>query len=525
MNISKNIQFAKCCAAIMLLASCTGSFEDYNTNPYGVTQEEMRGDNAGAGSNLQGMIPVLVQGQQNASQMVDQMIGSEYGAHISAIATWGNKGNYYTYNPSVAWLNDSPFTRIFPQIYTGFFKIKEESGEGSLLYAWAQILRVAGSLRISDCYGPIPYSKVTGEKTTVPYDDMEALYNNMFADLDAAINVMTVALNEADGAVSMAAFDKVYGADLKKWVKFANTLKLRMALRLVNVNESLGKQKAQEAIMGGLMNSASDAAYSSYNDGMNPYYRSAFTWAQGKGEMAVSANLTSYLRGYKDPRLEKYVQDAANGKGKIGVRNGIYLNNETAANYSQFSKPNIQINDKLLVMSASEAYFLHAEAALRGWVETKDKAKEYYEKGVAVSMEERGAVFTSAYFDGSSKPEEYKDPLQSSYSHDPVSSISTLYKTTDAFEDNLERILVQKWLANFPNGWETWVDIRRTGYPKFFPVVKNLNQDGVSSVRGMRRISYPQSEYNTNEVNVKAAVVMLKGADNAATDLWWAKKN
>ena len=84
---------------------------------------------------------------------------------------------------------------------------------------------------------------------------------------------------------------------------------------------------------------------------------------------------------------------------------------------------------------------------------------------------------------------------------------------------------MQKWLANFPNGWETWVDIRRTGYPKFFPVVKNLNQDGVSSVRGMRRISYPQSEYNTNEVNVKAAVVMLKGADNAATDLWWAKKN
>src|SRR3712207_8584872 len=72
MNISKNIQFAKCCAAIMLLASCTGSFEDYNTNPYGVTQEEMRGDNAGAGSNLQGMIPVLVQGQQNASQMVDR---------------------------------------------------------------------------------------------------------------------------------------------------------------------------------------------------------------------------------------------------------------------------------------------------------------------------------------------------------------------------------------------------------------------------------------------------------------------
>lgn len=90
---------------------------------------------------------------------------------------------------------------------------------------------------------------------------------------------------------------------------------------------------------------------------------------------------------------------------------------------------------------------------------------------------------------------------------------------------NLERILVQKWIANFPNGWETWADIRRTGYPKHFQVVNNLNTDGVSKERRMRRLPFPESEYNTNAANVKAAVSMLGGADNSATDLWWAKKN
>lgn len=63
------------------------------------------------------------------------------------------------------------------------------------------------------------------------------------------------------------------------------------------------------------------------------------------------------------------------------------------------------------------------------------------------------------------------------------------------------------------------------GYPKLFPIVNNLNTDGVTVQRGMRRLPFPQSEYNTNNANVKAAVSMLGGADNSATDLWWAKKN
>ena len=85
--------------------------------------------------------------------------------------------------------------------------------------------------------------------------------------------------------------------------------------------------------------------------------------------------------------------------------------------------------------------------------------------------------------------------------------------------------MVQKWIGNFPNGWETWADVRRTGYPKFFPTATNRSTAGVSSQRGMRRLPYPDSEFNTNEANVKAAQQLLDGPDTGATDLWWAKKN
>lgn len=106
-----------------------------------------------------------------------------------------------------------------------------------------------------------------------------------------------------------------------------------------------------------------------------------------------------------------------------------------------------------------------------------------------------------------------------------VSTVTPKYDETASFDENLERIMVQKWLGNYPNGWETWADFRRTGYPKFFPVVDNRSTDGVTSARGVRRLPFPQSEFNTNEANVKAAQQMLGGPDNTATDLWWALKN
>ena len=286
----------------------------------------------------------------------------------------------------------------------------------------------------------------------------------------------------------------------------------------------VAKEKAEEAVSDviGVMTSASDAAYSKYNDGMNPYYRVTSSW----NEIRISANITSYLSGYNDPRLAKYASeaDASIGGGQIGVRNGIYQSATTQANYTKFSRLNIGIDDELLIMSASEAYFLRAEAALMYKWNMGGTPKELYDAGVTVSMEERKATIGD-YLKSEKVPAAYSDPSDSGKDIAAVSTITPKYNESASVTENLERILIQKWIANFPTGWETWADSRRTGYPKLFPIVNNLNTDGVTVQRGMRRLPFPQSEYNTNNANVKAAVSMLGGADNSATDLWWAKKN
>ena len=526
-KIKKYVKKSVCMAAVLLIAGCTGNFEDYNTNPCAPTPNDMKGDNADIGSLIKSMIPTLVQGQQNNSQMLDQMIGSEYGGHIANVDPWGNGGNYYTYNPRIGWYGNM-FDTTMPQIYTSFFQIRNVTEGKGIVYAWAQILRVAASLKISDCYGPIPYSQISGTAFTVAYDKMEDLYKHMFEDLDVAITTIKTSVLAGEDFSSLAEYDMVYSGNFENWVKFANTLKLRMALRLANVSgemNAMAQQEAHDAAYDvvGVMSKASDAAYSNYNDGMNPYYRAGVTWFNGAGEFSISANITSYLSGYNDPRLEIYAVNGKNGKGLIGVRNGISQTEASASTYAAFAKPNIGINDKLLIMSASEAYFLRAEAALRGW-DVNGTAKELYEQGITVAMDERKAAIGD-YLSNVNTPGNYVDPADAGKNISAVSTISPKYDTTASMEANLERILVQKWIASFPNGWEAWNDIRRTGYPKFFPIVNNLNTDGVTVTRGMRRLPFPQSEYNTNKANVEAAAAMLGGADNTATDLWWAKKN
>ena len=90
---------------------------------------------------------------------------------------------------------------------------------------------------------------------------------------------------------------------------------------------------------------------------------------------------------------------------------------------------------------------------------------------------------------------------------------------------NFQRVITQKWIANYPLGLEAWAEYRRTGYPELYPCIDNLSDCGVSSQRGMRRLSFPYTEAQNNKANYDLGVAELGGADNEATDLKWAKKN
>ncbi len=137
---------------------------------------------------------------------------------------------------------------------------------------------MAASIKVSDCYGPIPYSKVTGSEYTVAYDSMEELYIAMFKDLTAAIETLKGAVAANADFSSLKDFDYIYQGDFNKWVKYANSLKLRMAIRIANApmtkgDANLAQKMAEEAVSDatGVMTTVGDAAYSTFSDGMNPF--------------------------------------------------------------------------------------------------------------------------------------------------------------------------------------------------------------------------------------------------------------
>lgn len=513
LNIIKGIPVVVLCAAV---TGCTGNFEDYNTNPYAPTLEDMAGDNQLTGTYLNDMMIALCQIQQNNSQEVEQLIGGEYGAMTTPARQWSSGANWdcAAFNPTPQ--NCSrPFEIVMPQISTGYFQLREvTNGEGEV-FAIATIVRAAATLRLCDIYGPMPYSKVNGESFHVAYDREEDLYDYLLADLNMAIG--TLSSQAANNVVNetIAENDPVFGGDYKKWVKFANTVKLRMAIRMKNVKPALAQQVVQEVQddVIGTMSEADDSAWTYQNDGMNPFYRAAVTWNSG-ADLSINANIVLYLNGYNDPRLAKYATQSSSPGGYWGVYPGKPMG-EPGSNQTYLNLSNLNIGEKdpQLIMSASEAYFLKAEAALEGWW-NNGTAKDLYETGIRVSMQERGCDIGDYLSQDSPGTLTYN-------AAGSTASIGNVPAVSVSGSPTIQQIVTQKWLANFPNGWETWVDLRRTNFPSLLEAVTR-NRNGVNSIHTMRRLTFSYEENSLNTENVKAAVQMLKDPRDAFTSrLWW----
>ena len=172
------------------------------------------------------------------------------------------------------------------------------------------------------------------------------------------------------------------------------------------------------------------------------------------------------------------------------------------------------------IMCAAEVWFLKAEAALRGWTGAGE-AQSNYEKGIQVSMQQWG-VSGSAYLNNDSSIQAaYADSKNIANNSPAVSSITIKWNAGATNEQMLERIMTQKWIAMFPEGQEAWTEFRRTGYPKLFTVVNNKSNGTIDTQIQVRRLAYPQNEYNTNGTAVQNAVQLLGGKDNGGTRVWW----
>lgn len=504
-----------CVLHVLFLISCTDKFDEYNRDPGQPTDEEIMEGYYKLGAFFPQMLNYAYPAQENAYQMGENLIGDPYGRYLSIANTW--TATFSTFNAPAGWIN-SPFNDVYSKVYGGWSQVKQLTEGHGQLFAWAEILKVTSVQRLTDMYGPLPYSQIQTGNIAVAYDSQQDVYKGMFNDLDRAIDTLTNFVINNPSYTAMSKFDQVYQSDFKKWIKYANSLKLRMALRIVYADEALAKQKAEEAVKHqfGVIELNSDNAANSFPQ--NPVWTVTTSW----GDSRSCADIISYMSGYNDPRLSKYFTQSTvpGGPEYLGLRTGIAVPDKSWAD--QYSSATYKQADPTLWMCAAEVAFLRAEGAMRGWDMGSD-AKDLYEKGIKLSFEQWIAGGVDSYInDDTSKPGDYNDP-DPALAAKALSTITIKWNDSDPFETKLERLITQKWIAMFPLGQEAWSEQRRTTYPRFFPTLINGSDDSSLSTRLASRIPFPPDEKNNNTDNYNKAVQLLGGPDNYGTKLWWDK--
>ena len=243
--------------------SCTGAYLDINRDPYGVTDDEMGRDGYNVKAALVGMMSGVISTDVNTAQFTDVLLGSALSGYLAPAKDGWNNVTIANYNATEDWFNVFMASdRIIPVIYTNYKQLKNSTDDPNIL-AVGDIVKVAAMHRVTDTYGPIPYSQIGNNgEISVPYDSQKDVYKKMFEELNAAIE--TLASNRTNNFSASA--DVIYGGNVEKWIKFANSLKLRLAMRICYADPELSKQMADEAINDevGLMTSNSDNALFSY---------------------------------------------------------------------------------------------------------------------------------------------------------------------------------------------------------------------------------------------------------------------
>ena len=514
----------------LMTLSCTGNYLDINTNPYEVNREQTLTDGYATAAAIAAMGGAVVSTDVNTAQFTDCLLGGPMGGYYSTTGAF--EKTIDNYNATDDWTRVLLASdRIIPTLYSNLSELKSITDDPVTL-SIATIIKVTAMLRVTDTYGPIPYSQIgQGGKITVAYDSQEKVYDTMFAELDDCIKTLTE--NRLSGIPSTA--DPVYDGTAVKWCKFANSLKLRMAMRIVYAAPEKAKKYAEEAVnheIGVMADNSDNAALQkvAFGDKGNPLY-TAIKYNQPTGSVTggdthAAADIICYMNGYNDPRRAKYfIKSEFDGIDYAGIRISIEKPSLNSVG-RKYSGVNVSTEDPLVWMNAAEVAFLKAEAkAVFGFNMGAGTAEEFYNEGIKLSFEQFGLSGYAEYAeDNENKPATYSDPAGLNSYAGVLSAITVKWNDAAPAAEKQERIMIQKWIANFNNGIEAWSDHRRTGYPKFFPATDAGNKSGgsVSNEFGARRMVYPLAEYSNNGENVNAAVASyLSGPDKMGTRLWW----
>ncbi|NIG55501.1 RagB/SusD family nutrient uptake outer membrane protein [Chitinophaga sp. Cy-1792] len=530
---------------LMLVAgftACTKNFEKYNTDNTGISGSELGPDFNGLGLFLKSAQMSIINfsggGDPNSYQLQQNLnadIFSGYFMSATPFASGINNTNYALVN---GW-NGETYKVGYLNIMSPIMKLKATGIEQNYPAVWAValIVKVAGMSRVTDVYGPIPYSHVGENAPTIPYDSQQDIYKRFFLELDTATQYLQAQLTSGKALpFDFGQFDLVYGGNFAQWLRFANSLRLRLATHINYVDKATAKTEGEKAL-----NPANGGVISDNSDNMNVKITGSFTnplvfiatdWA----DIRINASLACFLNGYKDPRISKYLDkstDPSFPSQYIGIRVGGVTSNNVKDDYVKYS--NLNVSDgaspffskktSVQLMTAAEVYFLRAEATLNGWANTGGSAQQLYEQGVSTSFAQWGVSDATYLNNDTSIIARYVDPKNHSNDTISPSKITIKWNEGGSTEEKLERVITQKWIAMFPEGQEAWTEFRRTGYPQIFPVAHNNSGGTINTTVQIRRLPFPQNEYTTNPATVADGVKLLGGPDNGGTKLWWDAKN
>jgi hypothetical protein len=513
-------------AGSLLLGSCTKNFENYNTDPYGLTNADLAVDFKLLGTPLQQVEQnIYVVNPAWNTQLQQNLIADIYSNYMATPTPFDGNQNNSTYALVAGWNTypwDDAYGSVMSQIKSVF-----TNGQGYPQYiAWARILRVEAMHRVSDIYGPIVYTQygVTNADGSVTYDSQKQAYYAFFADLDTAITVLTPYVQN-DSAATFTSFDQVYGGSYTEWVKFANTLRLRLAIRISNIDPAKAQTEGEAALANpvGLLTTNTDNFDIATGTNTHPLNVINNSW----GDIRFGASLGSFLNGYGDERTAKYAlpaTDPAVVGQTIGIRTGIDI--DSKGRYEGYSQM-VTFPNYIQLMTSAEAWFLKSEAAIRGWAGAGDAGTDY-NNGIQASFAQYGLDGTAYLNDATSVPAQYIDPNSVTAGANNIttgnpnlSTITIKWDASASFNEQLERIITQKYIAMYPDGQEAWSEFRRTGFPKLWPVVVNNSNGLIPTQKMIRRIPFAQSEVNANPIGVAGAVTLLGGPDTGGTPLWW----
>lgn len=514
-------------ALLVMSTGCTDKFEEYNTNPDQASEEQTNWDNVRTGSfflQMQQNVAIVAQPGYCGSdryQVVEVMGGDTFvGYHAQTAPNLNGSGRY---NWTTSW--DDQFNTGYGRTMNAWRELKRIiKDDNDPRLAIATIMKVATMHRVTDSYGPIPYSQF-GISKEVPYESQSNVYMKFFEELDHCIQVLD-SYAAIDAKVN-SDWDLVFNGSTQQWVKFANTLRLRLAMHIAYVDPTEAKKQAEFAASNprGLLSVKNDIVELQHMEPLTNYESPLYV-INNWGDVIMGATIDSYMNGYNDPRRKTYFKETADRTFR-GARTGM-PDNIAKNDYDsdQFSKLNVNSTTNVVWMRASESYFLRAEGALRGWNMGGQTAKEYYKQGVRLSFEEQGVTGADEYLANTKlTPANYNDPVNSAQNHNASSDITIAWDEEDKMERKLERIITQKYIAMYPIGMEAWTEFRRTGYPKVFKSVSNQSNGGsVSDELQIRRLPFPKGEYNTNAAALAGGIALLKGADTPGTKLWWDAK-